>query len=165
MERTADSARRGRSKACVPCMVGNARNKPRGASKPNAKHIPPDQQLQRFEEEYAASKKGQDMSKSALNFMHKHEGRQPSTNMSTLAYQSIDEITDMKPMQKGTSGSTNVRHARYPHVRRQGTGMCTGLWTSRRSRWSALWAKSSPSPRPGVREGGGVISRTARNPS
>ena len=31
--------------------------------------------------------------------------------MSTLAYQSIDELTDMKPLQKGTSGSTNVRHA------------------------------------------------------
>jgi hypothetical protein len=29
------------SKACVPCMVGNARNKPHSASKPNAKHIPP----------------------------------------------------------------------------------------------------------------------------
>jgi hypothetical protein len=43
--------------------------------------------------------------------MHKHEGRQPSKNMSTLAYQSSDELTDMKPMQRGTSRSTNVRHA------------------------------------------------------
>jgi hypothetical protein len=64
-------------KACVPSVLGNARHKPHGASKPNAKHIPPDQQLQGFEEECAASKKGQDMSKSALNSMHKHEGRQP----------------------------------------------------------------------------------------
>jgi hypothetical protein len=71
---------------------------------------PPDQQQQRFKEEHAASKKGQDMSKSALNFMHKHEGRQPSKNMSTLAYQSIDELTDMKPMQRGTSGRTDIRH-------------------------------------------------------
>ena len=28
-------------KTCVPCMLGNARNKPHSASKPNAKHIPP----------------------------------------------------------------------------------------------------------------------------
>ena len=68
-------------------MVGNARNKPYGTSKPDAKHISPDQlQLQRFEEEYAGTKKGHEMSKSALNYMHKHEGRQPSKHMSTLAY-------------------------------------------------------------------------------
>jgi hypothetical protein len=48
------------------------------------------------------------MSKSALNYMHKHEGRQPSQQMSTLAYQSIDELTDMKPMQRGTSGEARM---------------------------------------------------------
>jgi hypothetical protein len=76
---------------CAPCLLGNARSKPRGASKPNAKHIPPGQQQQRFEEEHAASRKGQGMSKSALNFVHKHEGRQPSRNLPPLAYQPIDE--------------------------------------------------------------------------
>jgi hypothetical protein len=50
------------------------------------------------------------MSKSALDFIHKHEGRQPSKNMPPLACQSIDECTDMKPMQRGTSGSTDIRH-------------------------------------------------------
>jgi hypothetical protein len=66
-------------KTCVPCLLGNARNKPHSASKPNVKHTPPpDQQLQRFEEEYAASKKGQDMSKNALNFMHKQARREPT---------------------------------------------------------------------------------------
>jgi hypothetical protein len=57
-------------KTCVPCLLGNTRSKPHGASKPNAKHIPPEQQQQSFEEEHTASRKGKGMSKSALNFMH-----------------------------------------------------------------------------------------------
>jgi hypothetical protein len=121
-------------------MVGNARNKPHGASKPNAKHIPPDQQLSYVHTEIGGGARcleegAKYEQESALNFMHKHEERQPSKNMSTLAYKSIDELTDMKPMQRGTSGSTDVRHALIsPHARRQGTGRCTGSWTSRRSR-------------------------------
>jgi hypothetical protein len=61
-------------KARVPCLLGNARNKPHSASKPNARHIPPEQQQQNFEEEYSASRKGGNTSKSALNFMHTSTG-------------------------------------------------------------------------------------------
>jgi hypothetical protein len=97
-------------KVCVPCLLGNARNKPHSASKPNAKHIPHEQQQRNFEEEYAASRKGNSMSKSALNFMHEHGGCQPSRDLPPLAYQSIDECTDMRPVQRGPNGSTDIRH-------------------------------------------------------
>jgi hypothetical protein len=50
------------------------------------------------------------MSKSALNFMHKHEGCQPSRDLPPLACQSIDECADMKPVQRSPSGSTDIRH-------------------------------------------------------
>jgi hypothetical protein len=97
-------------KTCVPCLLGNARNKPHSASRPNARHIPPEQQQQSFEEEYSASRKGESISKSALKFMHKHEGRQPSRDLPPLAYQSIDECTNMQPLQRDPNGSTDIRH-------------------------------------------------------
>jgi hypothetical protein len=96
-------------KACVPCLLDSARNKP-STSKPNARHIPPEQQQQNFEEEYSASREGGNMSKSALNFMHKHGGCQLSRDLPPLAYQSIDECTDMKPLQRGPNGNTDIRH-------------------------------------------------------
>jgi hypothetical protein len=67
-----------------------------------------------------------------------------------LAYQSIDELTDMKPIQRGTSGSKDVRHALISTCEATGYRQVHGLVDlTQESLLGALgWAKSSPSPRP-----------------
>jgi hypothetical protein len=60
----------------------------------------------------AASRKGKTMSKSALNFMHKHGGSKPSRDLPPMAYQSIDECADIRHVLISTCEVTGYRQ---PH--------------------------------------------------